>query len=194
MTTTVTVPLDYDTELEATRVGDSLLMPIEFLVISECAADGPDVVLRVEIRDGAPTCREIRFRSKNDGREVRRSDLKALEVENLLESGASKACHWVTWEQRDLVATILPDELDEDMKRRAMKQVRGARRTHRRQVTDELLENVAQVYRSNVSHHPTQAVAQHFGKAHRTAALYVRRARDAGFLGRALPGKAGEDQ
>lgn len=192
MGNTVTVPLDYAVGTTATQVGDARLMPVEFVVINEDDTNGPEVVLRVEVRDGVPTCREVRFRSKRGGREVRRSDLKALELEDLLQLGATKACQWVVWEKGGLVGTIRPDEVDESVRRQAIRDVRHARRTARRRVTDEMLEKVAQVYRHNVGNKPTQAVAEHFGKAHRTAALYVRRARDAGLLGPALPGKAGE--
>lgn len=61
-------------------------------------------------------------------------------------------------------------------------------------VTDELLRQVAQVYRDNINDNPTTAVAHHTGGAHRTAVLYVQQARQAGFLGAALPAKAGEQQ
>jgi hypothetical protein len=55
-----------------------------------------------------------------------------------------------------------------------------------------LLREVAEVYRSNVDANPTEAVGRHLGVAERTARLYVRRARDAGFLGQAMRGQAGE--
>jgi hypothetical protein len=109
-----------------------------------------------------------------------------------LHAASPKAVHWVTWERDGLVGTIRPDQLDQAMRRRAAADVRAARRTSKRRLSDEMLEEVAQVYRSNVTNKPTQAVADHFGKAHRTAGLYVSRAREAGLLGRAHPGKAGE--
>lgn len=59
-------------------------------------------------------------------------------------------------------------------------------------ITDELLREVADVYRANVDDRPTIAVAEHFGRQHRTAALYVKKARERGFLGAAAVGKAGE--
>ncbi len=59
-------------------------------------------------------------------------------------------------------------------------------------MTDDFLKDVARVYRENVDNNPTMAVAQYTGRAHRTAALYVKQAREAGFLGAASRGKAGE--
>jgi hypothetical protein len=47
--------------------------------------------------------------------------------------------------------------------------------------------------RANVSDKPTEAVAEHFDKGH-TAALYIKRARERGFLGPAIKGKAGEQR
>jgi len=48
------------------------------------------------------------------------------------------------------------------------------------------------VYRANVNDRPTEAVAEHFGRQHRTATQYIKRARERGFLGPAIKGKAGE--
>lgn len=67
------------------------------------------------------------------------------------------------------------------------------RREHygRASVTDERLREVAAVYRSS-GQTPQRAVAEHLGCAHRTAGWWIRRARDAGFLGEAVGPKAGE--
>jgi len=66
------------------------------------------------------------------------------------------------------------------------------RRESRRHVTDDVLREVAQIYRDNVDGNPTAAVARHTGRAHRTAALYVQKAREKGFLGPSIGRKAGE--
>lgn len=70
--------------------------------------------------------------------------------------------------------------------------VRGLRSRRKRKVDDDLLREVAEVYRANVDRGPTQAVAERFDKATSTAALYVSLARQHGFLGAAINGKAGE--
>ena len=70
--------------------------------------------------------------------------------------------------------------------------MRRARAGRKVKVTDDLLREVAEVYRANVSGKPTEAVANHFDRSHRTATLYIKRARDNGFLGAAIKGKAGE--
>lgn len=89
----------------------------------------------------------------------------------------------------------LPDGDPFDLSRgndRTVRLVRAARTARKVTVTESMLREVAAVYRANVGDKPTQAVAEHFDKAHRTAALYVKQAREAGFLGKATKGKAGE--
>ncbi len=68
-------------------------------------------------------------------------------------------------------------------------QVRPAMR--RRTITPDLLRDVARIYRSNPSE-PTAAVRDAFEVSPATASRWVERAREDGFLGRAIPGKPGE--
>lgn len=68
-------------------------------------------------------------------------------------------------------------------------------RRRRRTVTDELLDQVADVYRTAVTegfHAPTQAVGEQMHVSRSQAAKYVTAARKAGKLGPAAPGKRGE--
>ena len=59
--------------------------------------------------------------------------------------------------------------------------IRGLRQRARRKITPQVLAEVSQVYRENLSTGaPTKAVAEHFGLAPSTASLYVKRARAAG--------------
>lgn len=64
----------------------------------------------------------------------------------------------------------------------------------RRNITPELLAEVATVYREAMvaGNPPTQAVAEHFTTSHRTATRWVAEARSAGALGAALGPKPGE--
>ena len=52
----------------------------------------------------------------------------------------------------------------------------------RRRIDDELLRSVARIYRANIRHAPTGAVARTFGVRQRMASVYVDRARERGFL------------
>ncbi|HKF88489.1 MAG TPA: hypothetical protein VKB85_10500 [Propionibacteriaceae bacterium] len=71
---------------------------------------------------------------------------------------------------------------------------RVARRSRRRNtVTDELLRDVARVYRANANSTPVEVVRETFGVAYGTAARYIRLARDRGFLPKTSPGKVTAD-
>lgn len=59
----------------------------------------------------------------------------------------------------------------------------------RRVISGELLRRVAQVYRANIDHAPTRAVAETFGVKPRMASGYVQRARAAGYLPKTTQGK-----
>ena len=58
-----------------------------------------------------------------------------------------------------------------------------------RAITPALLESVPDVYRRNIDHAPTQAVARAFGVKSRMASNYVDRARRAGYLPPTKQGK-----
>ncbi len=60
-----------------------------------------------------------------------------------------------------------------------------------RDITPQLLERVATVYRDNIGGHPTKAVQHHFQVSQRMAAEYVSRARKRGLL---PPTKRGKKQ
>jgi hypothetical protein len=64
----------------------------------------------------------------------------------------------------------------------------------RHRLTDDLLAEVAQVYRENVATgKPSQAVAAHFNYTASSARRVVREARLRGLLGPARPGRGGEE-
>jgi hypothetical protein len=58
-----------------------------------------------------------------------------------------------------------------------------------RVLNDDVLRQVAEIYRANIKHAPTKAVAKHFGVKDRMASTYVDRARRAGHLPRTKQGK-----
>lgn len=67
------------------------------------------------------------------------------------------------------------------------------KRKRRNSITEELLAEVASVYREAISGgRPTQAVQEHFYVTHATAARYVRLARESGHLGPSRGTRGGE--
>jgi len=176
------------------KVGDRDL-PARFALVYRPAkgADEPAWTVEFHVQDGVPQCRHVGLSSTVNGREIRSADLRALRIEDLLEGASANVA------ARRVVDDDGSARMVRDLGswRDVTRAVRGARRNARRKVTDEVLREVARVYRENVGDNPTAAVARHLGESDqpvpdRTARLYVRRARDAGFLGQSIPGKAGE--
>ena len=167
-------------------------IPSAFEMTLESGDGTPDLSLRFEVRDGVPQCRRATLQSSPDGREVLASDLRGVKLEDLLELWVARAL-WVYDELREdgCVVTVVV-EPPEDGRREALAQLRAVRRDARRKVTDEFLREVARVYRENADGNPTAAVARFSGRSHRSAAMYVKQAREAGLLGPAIRGKAGE--
>lgn len=64
--------------------------------------------------------------------------------------------------------------------------------SRRRRVTDDLLREVAEVYRAADDGRPTEAVARRFAASHSTAARWVGLARERDFLGATSSGRKGE--
>jgi hypothetical protein len=156
--------------------------------------------VRVEIEvdtGGVAECRDVRVVSVGAGRSVRARDIRAVKLDDLIEAGFALAV-WqpaVLSEQARRHGVDASDWFTGSTVDESQTEVRGLRRRRRdknRTITDDLLREVAEVYRSNLDRGPTQAVAERFSKAPSTAALYVKLARDAGFLGAAIRGKAGE--
>jgi len=171
---------------------DGTNVPTRFTVTLQ-RDGGPDVVAEFVLRDGAPRCRELRVVSTDDGREVRSADCARVRVSDLLEQGFAAVA--MPTSRADESGRWLPPEPPPEgqtTKQRAVLQVRSMRRQGRRTPDDTLLQEVAEVYRRNLGNNPTESVAEHFGRKHRTAALRVQQARQRGFLGAAIRGKAGE--
>ncbi len=151
----------------------------------------PDVEVTWQVRDGKPECTAVTFTATEQ--EVRTSWMCRIRLDGLLDA----VIKWMmsgTISLDDGTGQLLLEDGSggfqlEPGPVEAAAEVRTARKT---KITDELLREVADVYRANVDDKPTTRVAEHFSREHRTAALYVKRARERGFLGAAAVGKAGE--
>lgn len=171
-------------------IGDGSFEAIERFSLTY-TPEGREPAWRMDfaVHDGVPQCRGLTIDSGEDGREIRSTDLRGLRIEDFLELATVNVATRVerVGDEVHLIRDI--EDLRSGASRRA---ARAARRDARRKVTDEALQEVAEVYRANLQDSPTDAVRRHLGVAERTARAYVRRARDAGFLGQAIRGKAGE--
>ncbi len=173
------------------RLGADRLVPKTFdVVVDDQESQGPLLQASFAVLDGVPQCRELLIQSVKGGREVRGIDFRRLSVENLFEQALvdiATPYRGAAGEGSTRGGAPGKEDVQE-----TVRQVRVVRRESRRTVNDDLLKQVAEVYRANVKDSPTRAVAAHFGKAHRTGALYVKQAREVGLLREAIKGRAGE--
>jgi hypothetical protein len=179
--------VDVDSAALPVRIGDRLL-PREAFVEFPSDESSPGLRMRLAVVDGVPQCREITIWAKDDGREVRTSDLRAIPLETWIEDLFGLVAARITEEGTDgSVAAVT--EFSEDRAREAAKVVQRARAAGRRTITRERLEEVAEIYRANPAR-PTEAVSRALGVQHTTAAKYVQRARGGGLLPPTTRGKA----
>jgi hypothetical protein len=175
------------------RVGDRE-MPREWVVDfwPRQAIDEPYVEIHNAVINGVPQTRAVVISAIKGKREVRAADLRRIPIEDVLEATAVQIGEQVTASPNGTEQRVRRPLLD-PWRRGGVAAVRGARRQLRRKITDDLLRQVAAIYRANVEGgKPVAAVAADLDVEPRTARLYVRRARDRGFLGESIPGKAGE--
>jgi len=171
--------------------------------------------MTIEVRKGVPRCTELTIKAEPKGREVRGVDIRAVKLEKwVAEIAAVASMDAVTSDDGSTVfrrslnralagaepgevvnATFTEwkrmnaDELGEVEFSHAHEVVKSARSQARRTVTDELLRQVAEVYRANLKDRPGEAVRAAFWVHPRTAARYIRAARDKGFLPDTTRGK-----
>jgi hypothetical protein len=148
--------------------------------------DGPNLFRRVEVRDGRPELVAMGWWSMPGQREIKQKDQRNAPVVSILDEVYPA---FVIHVDRDTKQIPVPvgDSPAFVAARKFVEQARAGNRV----ITAALLENVADVYRRNIDHAPTQAVARTFGVKSRMASNYVDRARRAGYL---PPTKQGKKQ
>jgi hypothetical protein len=161
---------------------DGWVLPRKFEIVGAPTEgdDQPSVRVVWEVlNDGTPECSEFHMVRSEGGREIRRSDLQGIRMED-----------WLEWAAQSVVAPD-PDwdgdvsvEIDPRTGLRPgfLKFLRKARRREmQRGPSDDQLREAAEICGSG-THAPTQAVADRFGIGHRTASLWIRRAKDRGYI------------
>jgi len=177
------------------QVGDRAIPQRIDVTLPSTADKWPSLQMTIEVRDGAPHCTELTMRAHPEGREVRGVDIRAVRLEDWVDNVTSEAAmDVVTAEDGSMIfrrslASVMNGGKAEQEFREARKAMRNARSGARRTVTDDLLRQVADIYRLNVTDRPVEAVQGAFGTSHRTAARYVQTARDKGFLPPTTRGK-----
>lgn len=151
------------------------IVPRKAVYVFEGDKGTPDATLMFEVRDGRPECISVTVEAKRDGRGIRAADLAMISIDTLVTN---------VFKQLSTLGVHDPEQQRRD--RQSIEQVRPTRRGT---VTRAELEEVARVYRKNVTSSPTRAVALACGYTDRTAARRVQQARDAGLLPKTTPGK-----
>lgn len=148
--------------------------------------DEPNAWARVELRDNVPRIVEFGLRAGPSSREVMPKDLRDIDlygVVGVLYNG------FVIRVDHD--AKKVEYSLDADTEfSREIREVLEQRRSGKRRITGAFLEKVAEVYRANIGHAPTEAVSRTFGVKHRMATDYVKQARGRGLLPPTKQGRA----
>lgn len=143
----------------------------------------PDLEVTFEVVDGQLEPRRVTLVSSD--KPVRNRDLRDVHLEALAETVVANWSMAPEVVEGERVVSLLDMPSDEAESRDA---VRNLGRVRRRTDT-AMLERVALTY-LGAEHAPTMAVAEEFDVAHRTAGLYVQRAREAGLLPAAKRGKS----
>jgi hypothetical protein len=160
----------------------------EMLAVPNEGENRPGVAMSWQVIDGIPRCTEVRIFKSAHGREVLRSDLEGVSLERWLEQASARMLRPIASRQRnpDGTLTLLYDNSKFDSLARDVRHVRRA--AANRGPTDEQLQAAVEIYQS-ADRAPTQAVSEHFGIKHRTASLWIARAREKGFMQPPAPDK-----
>ena len=168
------------------KVGDRLLP--ERASAGFPAVEGqPGLRLDLAVIDGLPQCVGLHIEAVEGGRDVRTTDMRAVQIETWVETFFALLSERITEESPGSISTVV-DMSDDDLKK-GERLVQQARASTRRKIDTAFLERVAEVYRRNVDDRPLEAIRQTFGVKHRTASDYAKRAEQAGLLPRTTPGK-----
>lgn len=146
-------------------------------------AQEPQIYFEVVVpeREGGPRLREFAFISRDhDSHGIRQADFREVQVGAIVED--FMAMFTTRIERGETGEVIQAVSAVDDMPglTRFVSRMRAGRTS--RDITPKLLEDVAAIYRQNISGHPTKAVQHHFQVSQRMAAEYVSRARKRGLL------------
>lgn len=141
--------------------------------------DEPNISARVELIDNVPRLVEFALRSAPGTREVMPKDLRGHDLSHII----ARYTWFVVRDDGSSVTGVRHDV-------REMRELVEQRRTGKRRINAAFLEQVAEVYRANIDHAPTEAVSRTFGVKHRMATDYVKQARDRKLLPPTKQGRA----
>jgi hypothetical protein len=157
----------------------------------------PDMHVRVELRDGSPVLTELSWKSGPGQSKIQQKHLRHTDIAKLVTDLVVSTIHGDEFLSMSTPGGTRPGAVMMSRERRTEQAEATMRRfverqrlpRERRVMTDEFLQEVAQVYRENLDKTPTRAVGEVFNVKPRMASTYVDRARRAGYLPRTKQGQ-----
>ncbi len=152
----------------------------------------PGIFISMQVDENGPKLTELRFMSTDpDARGVRQCDLRDIQIAHFLEDVVASVTYRMERDKDGKVTAYapLPGSKTHTDAVRFVGRLRSGRTS--RDITPQLLQRVANIYRENIDGYPTKAVQHHFQVSQRMAAEYVSRARKRGLL---PPTKKGRKQ
>jgi hypothetical protein len=153
-------------------------------------SDAPTVTLTVAVGEHGFECRGIELKSNQD---ITAATLRAIPLAHLVRDASTHALQ-SGYIDDDGTPKFPTNPFDVSQEKRAAVGKR-ARRPRGHRLTDDELRQVAQTYREALKARdraPTDHVAKEHAVSRTTASRWIRLARDAGYLGPAIPYRAGE--
>jgi hypothetical protein len=186
-----TSDLEYEPWIDVPDQGVKMRRSVEYLVLEDhwvprglvlmTTSQEPQIYFEVLVGPSGPRLIEFAFISRDDDSSgIRQADFREVLVSAIVEDFVAM---WTFRMDRDDVGQIVRAATIYD-DRAGLTRFVGRMRMSRtsRNITPQLLERVAKVYRENIGGHPTKAVEHHFQVSQRMAAEYVSRARQRGLL------------
>jgi hypothetical protein len=181
---------------ESADVGDKQVP--KWIELTTSGGAGPDMRVRVEVRDGSPQIVELSWIARAGQREIRQKDLRNVDLPQLAGDLYSGFFQEVGPFPTGPDGSFPDDQQIDEWAAQVRKSRTAARnfvdrqrrpREHRA-INDDFLKSVAAVYRANIHKRaPVEEVVKHFGVGYRTSSLYVEKARKRGFLPPTTRGK-----
>ncbi len=171
----------------AVTVGDAEIFEAFTFSAESFVRPGIRLEMAVRVIGGVPQCVSVSFHSTHPEEPVIDAVVRDFRLEHWIEVACSRAVHtppaaYEAMEWNDSEPSFppgVPSVIEAAGRaRKAARQARRSRRGH----SDDLLRRVADTYEANSSGTPTKAVGEAFGVAQSTAQLYVKKARERGFI------------
>lgn len=160
------------------RVGDRWV-PTPIDIDFPGAGGQPALKMKIEVVKGVPRCTHLQFATVETGREVREKDLRAVKLDEWVETFVAICSGRITDEDGGKIQ-IAYSKSESDI-RAGIKQVSKARAGSRRQLTDEVKRRTADTYNAHEKG-GIAAVEAAFNVSRSTAIRYINAAKSEGLI------------